>query len=331
MNRAAGWPPGSGDAGVADFSVTLQPAAGEAPAPDAVKRSTAVRVGGQRVRVTLTGEGLGRPLLLINGLGATCDLFDDLRLHLPDREVIAFDAPGVGGSPAPRYPHRLRWYARVVAGLVGELGHRRVDVLGLSWGGALAQELAHRHPWAVRRLVLCATTPGVISLPGRPEALAILMTPARYYSTEHLRKVAPTLYGGAIAQHPELLVRHGQVRATRPPTPLGYAYQLGALRRWTSLPNLPRMAMPTLVMAGDDDPIIPVANMRLISRLMPNAQLEVLRGAGHLFLFTRTAEVAGRIRAFLDAPTGATPGTATPGARATRPAGGGPAPRAARG
>jgi poly(3-hydroxyoctanoate) depolymerase len=291
------------DTEVADFSVTVQSASGEAPAPDAEKRSTAVTVDGQRVRVTLTGEGLGRPLLLVNGLGATGDLFDDLRLHLADREVIAFDAPGVGGSPAPLYPHRLRWYARVAAGVISELGHPRADVLGLSWGGALVQEMAHRHPWAVRRMVLCATTPGIISLPGRPRALAILMTPARYYSTEHLRKVAPTLYGGDIAQHPDLLLRHGQVRATRPPTPIGYAYQLSALRRWTSLPNLPRMTMPTLVMAGDDDPIIPVANMRMISRLLPNARLEVLAGAGHLFLFTRTVDVVARIRAFLDAPT----------------------------
>ena len=280
--------------------VPLTAAAGEPPVPDAVKRTTAVRSRGQRLRVSIVGEGRGRPLLLVNGLGATGDLFDDLRLHLADRETIAFDAPGIGGSPTPRWPNRLRWYASVVAGLVGELGHARVDVLGVSWGGALVQELLRRHPEVVRRVVLCATTPGVVAVPGRPGAMAILLTPARYRSVQELQRIATTLYGGSIAAHPELLVRHGQARVTRPPTPLGYAYQLLALRRWTSLPWLHRATARTLVLAGDDDPIVPVANARMIAARMPNATLEVLGDAGHLFVFTRAADVASRVRTVLD-------------------------------
>lgn len=239
-------------------------------------------------------------MLLVNGLGATGDLFDDFRLHIDDRETIAFDAPGVGGSPAPTWPWRIPWYARVVAGLITELGHDQVDVLGVSWGGALAQELAYRHPDRVRRLILVATTPGVLSIPGRPAALSILMTPLRYYSTGYLRAVAPTLYGGAIKDHPDLLARHGQVRATRPPTPLGYLWQMNALRRWSSLLYLRRMQTPTLVLAGDNDPIIPAVNGRIMARLLPHGELHIIKGGGHLFLFTRAAEMAERITTFLD-------------------------------
>lgn len=264
------------------------------------KRSGVIHVGQQRLRVSLVSEGAGRPLLLINGIGATGDLFDDFRVHLTDRESIAFDAPGVGGSPAPIYPRRVRWFARMVAGMLDELGHDQVDVLGISWGGALAQEFARRHPQMVRRLVLVATTPGVISVPGSPRALAVLMTPARYYSPDYLRSVAPTLYGGTIRDHPEMLARHGQARATRPPTPVGYLWQMSALRRWSSLPHLGRMTMPTLVLAGDDDPIIPLVNARMIARRMPNATLHVVEGGGHLFLFTRAEEMATRITDFLD-------------------------------
>lgn len=275
--------------------------AGGRPAPGSpTKRTGVVQAGNQRLRVSLVGEGRGRPLLLVNGIGATGDLWDDFRAHVTDRETIAFDAPGVGGSPAPLYPFRINRFARRLADLVDALGHDRVDVLGLSWGGALAQEFAIRHPDRVRRLVLAATTPGVVSLPGRPSALWILMTPRRYYDGDYLTAVAPTLYGGAVRDHPEMMVRHGHVRATRPPTPWGYFGQLMALRRWTSLPRLPRMRMRTLVLAGDDDPIIPLTNGRLIAGLAPNARLHVVEGGGHLFLFTRPAEMAEHVRTFLD-------------------------------
>jgi poly(3-hydroxyalkanoate) depolymerase len=285
-----------------DHDQLLTLASGE-PAADGTlhKRSGSVRAGNQRLRVSLVGEGLGRPLLLVNGIGATGDLWDDFRAHVTDRETIAFDAPGVGGSPASAYPHRLPWYARRVDQLLDRLGHDRVDVLGLSWGGGLAQELVRRHPGRVRRLVLAATSPGVVSVPGRPAALWMLSTPRRYWSTDYLRQVAPTLYGGSVRDHPDMLTRHARVRATRPPTAWGYAGQLMAARRWTSLPFLPRVTARTLVLAGDDDPIIPLVNARMIAGLLPHGELHVVRGGGHLFLFTRPAEMAERITTFLDA------------------------------
>lgn len=263
------------------------------------QRSTYVSIGRQRLRVMIEQQGQGRPLLLINGIGATGDLFGPLREHLQDRETIAFDAPGVGGSPAPIYPPTMRSIARLIAGLIDELGHDEVDVLGLSWGGALAQELARRHPERVRRLILVATMPGWISLPGRPAAMSILMSPARYYSPEYLRRVAPTLYGGAVAQHPRMLREHAKLREARPPSMVGYFWQLSALRRWTSLPWLHRLRMRTLVLAGDDDPIIPLANGRMMASRIPDGRLHVVEGGGHLFLFTRAEEMAIRITDFL--------------------------------
>lgn len=254
----------------------------------------------QRLRVTVENPGVGRPLLLINGIGATGDLFEPLRQHLQDRETIAFDAPGVGGSPTPIAPYSMRKLAAIVAGLVDELGHRQVDVLGLSWGGALAQELAHQHPAVVHRLILAATMTGVTSVPGRPAALAILMSPARYYSPEYLKRIAPTLYGGAIRHMPELLDEHARLRAARPPSRVGYMYQLGAIQRWSSLPWLHRLPHRTLVLAGDDDPIVRMVNGRLLANRIPDARLHVVKGGGHLFLFTRGAEMGEIIDDFLD-------------------------------
>jgi poly(3-hydroxyalkanoate) depolymerase len=242
------------------------------------------------------------PLLLINGIGAALDLFEPLRDALGDRQTIAFDIPGVGGSPTPLYPPTMRWLAGLVAGLVDKLGCRQVDVLGLSWGGALAQELARRHPHRVRRLVLAATMSGWTSLPGRPTAVAVLLTPARYYCPPYFMLVAPTLYGREIRQHPELLRRHAHLRSANRPTPAGYFYQLAALRRWTSVPWLWRLPQPTLVIAGDEDPIIPLTNARLLACAIPDARLHVVRGGGHLFLLLRAAQMTELLVEFLDEP-----------------------------
>jgi pimeloyl-ACP methyl ester carboxylesterase len=194
----------------------------------------------------------------------------------------------------------MRSLASLVAGLVTELGHEQVDVLGLSWGGAMAQELAYRHPEAVRRLVLAATMPGWISVPGRPLAVSILMSPLRYYSSRYFELVAPTLYGGEVRQAPGLLREHAAMRSEHPPSPIGYYYQIAALRRWTSVPWLHRLPHRTLVLAGDDDPIISLANGRLLACRIPASELHLVEGGGHLFMFTRPAEVAERIREFLD-------------------------------
>ena len=276
------------------------------PPSDIVARanSTIVEIGRQQLRVVVQQAGVGRPLLLINGIGATGDLFDGLRTQLDDRETITFDAPGVGGSPTPVAPYSMRQLAATVAGLITHLGHERVDVLGVSWGGALAQELAYRHSDAVHRLILAATMPGFLSVPGRPAALAILMSPARYYSPDYLKRIAPTLYGGAIRDAPELLEEHARQRASRPPTRRGYLYQLHAIQRWTSLPWLHRLPQRTLVLAGNRDPIVRLVNGRFLADRIPDARLHVLDGGGHLFLFTDAEEMADIIRDFLQ--TGAT-------------------------
>lgn len=263
-------------------------------------RHLTTSIGSQRLRVSVENRGAGRPLLLINGIGATGDLFDPVRVHLADRETIAFDAPGVGSSPAPILPLPMCQLAGLVAKLIAKLGHDRVDVLGLSWGGALAQELAIRHPSVVDNLVLTATTPGIGGVLGRPAAMTILASPARYYSPDYLRRVAPTLYGGGIAERPDLLESHAVLRSRHSPSLRGYVAQLLAIQTWTSLPRLHRVRARTLVLAGDDDPIIPPANGRILARRIPDAELGIVEGGGHLFLFVRADEMAERIRTFLD-------------------------------
>jgi len=255
-------------------------------------------VDGTRLRISV--QGRGRPLLLLNGIGAAFELLAPFRQALQATETIAIDMPGTGGSRAMGLPYPLRTFAGLANRALDLLGYADVDVLGVSWGGVLAQEFARRHVDRVRKLVLAATSPGWLSVPGRPSALWALMTPRRYYSPSYFEKVAPVIYGGAARTNPRLLLEHGHLRFIRPPSVRGYFYQILAGWGWSSLPWLRTIDRPALVLAADDDPIVPLTNGRLIARLLPNARLHVVRDGGHLFLITHADEMAQLVEEFLD-------------------------------
>jgi pimeloyl-ACP methyl ester carboxylesterase len=194
----------------------------------------------------------------------------------------------------------MRELAGIVRELLGVLALERVDVLGYSFGGALAQELAHRAPDRVRRLVLCATAPGLGGVPPRPLAALALATPARYYSPRLLALSVPYIAGGRTAREPSALAAQASERLAHPPDWLGYAYQLYAAAGWTSLPWLHRVTQPALVVAGDGDPSVPLLNARILARRLPNASLHVVKGGGHLFLLDEPHNAVPQIVAFLD-------------------------------
>ena len=237
------------------------------------------------------------PLLLFNGIGANMELTAPLLHELADREAIVFDVPGAGASPAPLFPYRLWQLARLARRVLDALGYGVVDVFGVSWGGGLAQQFAAQYPRRCRRLVLAATAMGALMLPGKPSALWQMVSPRRYWDKNHLRRIAPQIYGGDLRHDRDAL--RGHVHAMRGGTNYGYALQLLAMLGWTSLPLLWRIRQPALVLAGSDDPLVPLANARWLARLLPNGRLEVI-DCGHLFLVTRAAGTARSIERFLD-------------------------------
>lgn len=255
-----------------------------------------VTVDGLRLRFRIRGSG--PPLLLVMGLGGSIELWDPFVEAIEGRETIAFDAPGTGESEVPRRPLRMRGLGAVAEGLVDHLGYDSVDVLGVSFGGAVAQQLAFQAPQRVRRLVLAATTCGLGAVPGNPLALAILLTPYRYYSRRYLNLVAPFIYGGG-ARRQSLIDQQAAARLHRPPSLRGYYMQLMATAGWSSRRFLREIRQPTLVMTGDDDPLVPVINGRILARLIPGARLHVVKGGGHLFLLDRARESAAVIQQFL--------------------------------
>jgi poly(3-hydroxyalkanoate) depolymerase len=263
-----------------------------------------VVVGGQHLRVAVrSGDPTRTPLVLANGIGASLELLQPFVDALdPSIEVIRFDVPGVGGSPLPTLPYRLPALARLVARMLDQLGYPTVDMLGVSWGGGLAQQFALCQRRRCRRLVLAATGTGILMVPGRPRVLARMVTPRRYLDPDYAERIAGDLYGGTMRSDP------AQARAllhdrTRVGPGRGYLYQLAAGAGWSSLPLLPWIRQPTLLLAGDDDPIIPLVNARIMRRLLPRAELHVYHG-GHLGLLTEAAELAPVVDRFLRGGSG---------------------------
>ena len=260
-----------------------------------------MRVGEQPLRVAIRpGTGGGPPLLLCNGIGAPLEAFEPFTGALdPAIEVVRFDVPGVGGSPVPPLPYPFPRLARLAGRMLAQLGYDRFDVLGISWGGGLAQHFALVQRRRCRRLVLVSTGTGSIMVPARPEVLIRMITPRRFLDARHLLEVAPRLYGGTARHAPEWVAAamHAHIRVG---SPRGYLYQLVAGLGWTSLPFLPLLRQATLILSGDDDPLIPLANARLLRRLIPNARLHVYDG-GHLSLVTEAAQHAPVVDRFLTA------------------------------
>jgi poly(3-hydroxyalkanoate) depolymerase len=260
-----------------------------------------VEVDELQIRVVEQGRG-PRPLLLVPGIGTSVEIWAPFLDALDGLHTVAFDPPGAGRSTVPRLPLRLPRLARVVTGLLDALGHEQVDVLGVSWGGALAQQIAHQAPERVGRLILAATSCGLGSLPGHPLALAAMASPLRFYSRSFFELAAPHAYGGAAARSQLQRSDDARLWLRRPPSTRGYLFQLTAIAGWSSLPWLHRLPHPTLVMAGAEDPLVPLPNLRLLARRIPNARLHVVQGGGHLFLLDHAAESAAVIREFLDQP-----------------------------
>jgi pimeloyl-ACP methyl ester carboxylesterase len=239
-------------------------------------------VAGLRTRVQVIGEG--PPLLLVGGLWGRVPMWDPLLPWLAGFRTIAFDPPGIGDTELPR---RL-----------DTVGVPRAHVLGVSLGGAVAQQLARSYPDRVDRLVLVSTSTGLLSVPGRPGALARLLLPTAYASSTRLERTAGAMFGGRLRAEPELVHRWH----LRPPAHArAYAYRLAGIAGWTSLPWLCRLRAPTLVVHGDDDPIVPAANARLLAAALPDARLHLVPG-GHLLLLDSATDVLPLITGFLAPP-----------------------------
>jgi poly(3-hydroxyoctanoate) depolymerase len=246
-------------------------------------------------------QGRGQPVVLLNGLGAGVEPWAWLEERLAGGcRTIAIELPGAGRSEAPFVPLPISTLARIVGTVLERLECPRADVVGFSFGGIVAQQLARDDPARVRRLVLAATACGWGSIPGSLSALTLISLPWRLHSAKLYRQTQ-ALMGSAdrelLRRRPEL----SEARLRQPPPILGYTYQLAAGAFWSSLPWLHEVQAPTLVLSGERDELVPAANGIQLARLLQNSRLHVLAGEGHLFMWDPEAAAVPLVEDFLRA------------------------------
>ena len=165
-------------------------------------RDEQLSIRGLRIHAQIRGEG--EPLLLYSGIWGEVGLWERLLPHLEGFRTIAFDPPGIGRSQMPGFPLTMWALARFGAEVLDELGIPSAHVLGASFGGAVAQQMAFSYPRRVRRLVLASTSFGGFAMPGNLEAMWHFIHP-RSYHPERLERVAGAMFGGRLRTEPELV------------------------------------------------------------------------------------------------------------------------------
>jgi len=272
------------------------------------------KVGDLEVRYRLYGrDNRAHPLVMIMGLGASLDVWEPVTLRLLARDfrVLVFDnrdAGGTVGPPSPA-PYTIRDMAEDTLRLMDHFGFGRAHVVGVSMGGMIAQELALAHPDRLGRLVLACTTPGFRSGVAPSDAVAQALSTAgrkdvpAWNAALQLARV--TLAPGWPVRHfwrlPGLWAR----TARWPVHPEAYARQLAAIAEFEAGDRLTSLKVPTLVIHGDRDILLPPDNARRLADLIPGARLAILKGAAHGLTTERPVEFARMVRDFLLEPEAA--------------------------
>jgi 3-oxoadipate enol-lactonase len=239
------------------------------------------------IQINYTIHGDGEPLILINGFGSSSagwrpEFVEGLARSF---QVITFDNRGTGLSDKPEQPVTIARMADDAAGLLDAIGIDRAHVTGISMGGMIAQELTLRHPDKVRGLVLGCTNCGApVSVPADQETVALLIIPPGMDPREAARR------GWAAGYTPEFIAANQDWleatldRILEHPTPIATrTRQMEAIRAWNSHERLSQLSVPTLIVTGDRDILVPPDNSRILHERIAGSTLHVIAGAAHIF------------------------------------------------
>ncbi len=274
------------------------------------------KVGEVEIAYDTFGDPSSRPMLLVMGLGAQMIRWDDEFCKViasQGRYVIRFDNRDVGlstkfddagvpdigsliqGKPTET-PYKLKDMAADAVGLLDVLGIKSADVVGVSMGGMIAQTIAIEYPERVRTLTSIMSSTGNPELPQpTPEAMSVLLTPPVSNKTDYINNqvAAAKILHGPTYQIDEDYVRNLADRAyDRNYNPQGFARQLGAiLTSGSRSADLQKVKIPTLVLHGNVDPLVPIAGGKDTANSIPGAKFQTIEGMGHSFPTEKVPEI----------------------------------------
>ncbi len=241
------------------------------------------QVGDVQIAYEVAGEG--HPLVFISGVGYGGWFWHKIVPPLAEHfQVITLDNRGAGESDKPPGPYTTAMMAADTAGLLDALGIRKAFVLGHSLGGFIAQELTLAHPDLVERLILASTTyGGPNAIPITPEALEVL-TKRDGDPVELVRRgIQVACAPGFAERHPEVVEELIRYRLTNPVPPAQYQAQVMAGATHNAESRISQITCPVLVLFGEHDRVVPPGNAQLLAVKLPNAQVKILPGVGHIF------------------------------------------------
>jgi 3-oxoadipate enol-lactonase len=234
------------------------------------------------VKIYWEEAGKGEPILLVMGLGwASCMWHRTRQLLAGKYRVITFDNRGVGRSDVPTGPYPIATMAADAAAVLDAAGVKSAHLYGISMGGMISQEFALQYPQRVKSLVLgCTAAGGPAALQPAPEVIQVLMRRGMS-PQEAIEAIDPFIYDSGTSR--ELIEQDRKLRVEWYPTAEGYLGQLQGIMAWEAYSRLAQIAVPTLVMHGENDQLIPAANGKLIAQRVPNARLVLIPRASHIF------------------------------------------------
>lgn len=247
------------------------------------------------------------PLILLNHWGAVLDNFDPRIVDglAASHHVVALDYRGIGLSGGSA-PVTIDGMARDAIAVIGRLGFAKVDLLGFSLGGFVAQDIALKAPGLVRKLILTGTGPaggagiervGAVSWPLILKGMLTLRDPKAYLF------FTSTAKGRRAANDFLARLKERKMGRDKGPSPRAFLRQLAAIKAWgrQAPQDLGRIHIPVLVANGDNDIMVPTSNSRDLARRIPNADLVIYEDAGHGGIFQYHAEFVPKALAFLAA------------------------------
>jgi len=235
----------------------------------------------QGARIYWDEQGEGDPVLLIMGLGWASPLWHRSRPVLSARyRTIAFDNRGVGRSDVPPGPYPIALMAADAAAVLDAAGVENAHLFGVSMGGMIAQEFALTYPKRVRSLILgCTAAGGPTAVQAEPQVLEVL-TRRGMSLEEYAGAINPYIYDMGTPR--ERVEEDMLLRRVWWPTPAGQLAQLQGIMAWEAYSRLNQIRVPTLVIHGESDQLVPPANARLIAGRIPNAKLVLIPQASHI-------------------------------------------------